>query len=99
MTEFTLDHRLVVGRSMVDAGGSDWSVPILVVNLNSHTVTIPAWTQVANIAPVVSIQTVRSSSEIARLPPVPSHFKDMLRSDDLTAEQRLRARGMLPRSR
>ena len=95
LTEFTLDHKLVVGWSMVDAGGSDWSVPILVVNLNSHTVTIPAWTRVAKIAPVVSIQTVRSSSEISRLPPVPSHVEDMLLSDDLTSEQRLRARSML----
>jgi len=95
LTEFTLDHKLVVGRSMVDAGGSNWSVPILVVNSNSHTVTIPAWTRVAKIAPVVSIQAVRSSSEISCLPPMPSHVEDMLLSDDLTPEQRLRARNML----
>ena len=44
LEEFTLAHKLVVGRSMVDARQSNWSVPVLVVNSNSHDVTIPAWT-------------------------------------------------------
>ena len=42
LKEFTLEHKLVVGRSMVDAGQSNWSVPVLVVNSNSYAVTIPA---------------------------------------------------------
>ena len=97
LTEFTLEHKLVVGRSIVDAGGADWSVPILVVNSNSSAVTVPAWTRVARITQVVSIQSVRSSSETPRLPPVPSHVEDMVSSEELTEDQCLRARRMLSR--
>ena len=50
LEEFTSVHKLVVGRSMVDAEHSKWSVPVLVVNSNSYAVTIPAWTRMAMIA-------------------------------------------------
>ena len=75
LDEFTSIHKLVVGRSMVDAEHSKWSVPVLVVNSNSYAVTIPAW--MAVIAQVVMIQNVISDRSTTATPRVPDHVGEI----------------------
>ena len=50
LEEFTSVHKLVVGRSMVDAEIYKGSVPVLVVNSNGYAVTVPEGTRMAMIA-------------------------------------------------
>ena len=49
------------------------------------------------IAQIVMIQNVHSSPEVSTAPAFPDHVSEMLVSDDLTPDQRLRAQRMLAR--
>ena len=67
------------------------SVPVLVVHSNDYAVTVPEGTRMAMIAQVVTIQNVQLSHDRSATSEVPNHVKEMLLSEDLTTEQRLRA--------
>ena len=81
----------------MDAEHSKDSVPVLVVNSNNYAVTVPACTRMAMIAQVVTIQNVNLAPDTPAASEVPDHVKEMLVSEDLTADQRLRAQTMLAR--
>ena len=97
LEEFTATHNLVVGRTMVNMVDVNWTVPVLVVNLNSHVVTLPARTRMASITQVTLIQDIKlnSAAQVSEVTDVPQHILSMVPEEELTSEQRDRATVLL----
>ena len=97
LEEFTALHNLVVGCTMVNTVDVNWTVPVLVVNSNSHVVTLPARTRMASITHVMIIQEVKMDLATHGLEvlEVPQHITSMLPEEEITQDQRNQATVLL----